>query len=193
MDASRFFVHDIVNVETETQTHRHTDGRTDRPTDRQTDRQTERHTERQRQRERTSATRSTKHDTRPVPTQSDARSFLPKARWSTLWVSSGHALRSRATEELKGNVSRTFTFIHEVTGTEQVNRLTATPLYDAVYNKFLTSSEPGKPVKQAPWFPVGLLALLENFLMDSQQPRHEVRLVGASSELGHDAFLGPSG
>ena len=28
------------------------------------------------------------------------------------------------------NVNRTFTFLHEVTGTEPRNRLTATPLYD---------------------------------------------------------------
>ena len=70
------------------------------------------------------------------------------------------------------NVNRTFTFLHEVTGTEQVDRLTATPLYDAVYKEILTSCEPGKPVKQAPRFPVGLLALVEDFVMTDRNPAY---------------------
>ena len=75
-------------------------------------------------------------------------------------------LRARASEPANRgalrNVNRTFTFLHEVTGTEQVDRMTTTFLYDAVYKEILTSCEPGKPVKQAPRFPVGLLALVEN-------------------------------
>ena len=67
-------------------------------------------------------------------------------------------LRARASEPANRgalrNVNRTFTFLHEVTGTEQVNRLTATPLYDEVYGEILASCEPGRPVKQAPRFPV---------------------------------------
>ena len=55
-------------------------------------------------------------------------------------------LRARASEPANRgalrNVNRTFTFFHEVTGTEQVNRLTATPLYDAVYREILASCEP---------------------------------------------------
>ena len=72
--------------------------------------------------------------------------------------------RVRASEPCNGgasrNVNRTFSDFHEVTGTEQVNRLTATPLYGAVYKEILASCESGRPVKQAPRFPVGLLALV---------------------------------
>ena len=35
----------------------------------------------------------------------------------------------------------------------------------AVYMEILTSCEQGKSVKQAPWFAVGLLALVENFVL----------------------------
>ena len=90
-------------------------------------------------------------------------------------------LRARASEPANRgalrNVNRTFTFLHEVTGTEQVDRLTATPLYDAVYKEILTSCEPGKPVKQAPRFPVGLLALVENFVMTDSNPAY-MRMYG---------------
>ena len=85
-------------------------------------------------------------------------------------------LRARASEPANRgalrNVNRTFTFLHEVTGTEQVDRLTATPLYDAVYKEILTSFEPGKPVKQAPRFPV-----VENFMMTDSNPAY-MRMYG---------------
>ena len=75
------------------------------------------------------------------------------------------------------NVNRTFTFLHEVTGTEQVNRLTATPLYDAVHREILASCEPGRRVKQAPRFPVGLLALVKNFVTTESNPAY-MRMYG---------------
>ena len=85
-------------------------------------------------------------------------------------------LRARASEPANRgalrNVNRTFTFLHEVTGTEQVNRLTATPLYDAIYKEILASCEPGRPVKQAPRFPVGLLAFVENFVTTDSNPAY---------------------
>ena len=99
-------------------------------------------------------------------------------------------LRTRASEPANigalRNVNRTFTFLHEVTGTEQANRLTATPLYDAVYREILTSCEPGRPVKQAPRFPVGLLALVENLVTTNSNPAY-MRMYG----WWHDAFLRP--
>ena len=104
-------------------------------------------------------------------------------------------LRARASEPVNRgalrNVNRTFTFLHEVTETEQANRLTATPLYDAVYREILTSCEPGRPVKQPPRFPVGLLAVVENFVTTDSSLHADVWLVGPSAELGHDAFLRP--
>ena len=44
-------------------------------------------------------------------------------------------------------------------------RLTATPLYEAVFKEILTGRAPGKPGKLVPRLPVGLLALVENFVM----------------------------
>ena len=85
-------------------------------------------------------------------------------------------LRARASESVNRgalrNVNRTFTFLLVVTGTEQVDRLTATPLYDAVYKEILTSCEPGRAVKQAPRFPVRLLALIENFVTTDNNPAY---------------------
>ena len=69
------------------------------------------------------------------------------------------------------------TFLHEVTGAEQANRLSATPLYDAVYKEILTSCEPGRPVKQAPRLPVALLALVENFVTTDSNPAY-MRMYG---------------
>ena len=90
-------------------------------------------------------------------------------------------LKARASEPVNGgalkNINRTFTFLHEVTATEQANRLTTTPLYDAVYREILTSCEPGTPVKQAPRFPVGLLALIENFVTTESNPAY-MRMYG---------------
>ena len=84
--------------------------------------------------------------------------------------------RVRASEPCNGgasrNVNRTFSVFHEVTGTEQANRLTATPLYGAVYREILASCESGRPVKQAPRFPVGLLALVENFVTTEGNPAY---------------------
>ena len=112
--------------------------------------------------------------------------FFTPLHWSTFVG----FLRARASEPANvgalRNVNRTFTFLHEVTGTEQANRLTATPLYDAVYREILTSCEPGRPVKQAPRFPVGLLALVENLVTTNSNPAY-MRMYG----WWHDAFLRP--
>ena len=54
----------------------------------------------------------------------------------------------------------------------QANRLTATLLYDAVYREILASCEPGRPVKQAPRFPVGHLALVENCVTTDSNPAY---------------------
>ena len=90
-------------------------------------------------------------------------------------------LRARASEPANRgalrNVNRTFTFLHEVTGTEQVNRLTATHLYDAVYREILASCELGRPVKQPLRFLVGLLALVEDFVTTVSNPAN-MRMYG---------------
>ena len=59
-----------------------------------------------------------------------------------------------------------------------MNRLTAAPLYDAVYRgNSWRAVEPGRPVKQAPRFPVGLLALVEKFVMTDSNPTY-MRMYG---------------
>ena len=100
----------------------------------------------------------------------NARSLLHSFVGTLCGGSSGHALPEPGNRGTLRNVNRTFTFLHEVTGTEQVKRLTATPLYDAVYRQNLSICEPGRTVQQAPRFPVGLLALVENFVTTDSNP-----------------------
>ena len=78
----------------------------------------------------------------------------------------------------QGNFGECGSHFHfPLTGPEQANRLTATLLYEAVYKEILTGCETRKQGKQAPRFPVGLLALIEKFGMTDSSPAY-MRMYG---------------